>query len=306
MNQIYVGKNKSAISEIGLGCMRITELELLEAEALIKTALEIGIDFFDHADIYGAGESEIHFSKAIKLNSDIREKMVIQTKCGIRSGICYDFSKDHILTSVDGSLKRLNTEYVDYLLLHRPDALMEVDEVAEAFRVLKESGKVKHFGVSNHNSYQIELLQRSMDIDIEINQMQFSVAHCPMVDAGLNVNMVNEAGVNRDGSVLDYCRLNGITLQAWSPFMYGMFEGIYINNPLFPELNRVLNRLAEKYEVSNSAIAIAWILRHPARIQPIVGTTNKARLEAICRASDINLTREEWYELYLAAGKKLP
>ena len=232
--------------------------------------------------------------------------MIVQTKCGIRPGLCYDFSKEHILESVDKSLKHLNMDYVDILLLHRPDTLMEPEEVAEAFDILEKEGKVRYFGVSNQNSMQMELLQHYCSQKLIINQLQFSVAHCDIIDSGLNVNVHNDAGCVRDGSILEYCRLKEVTIQAWSPFLYGFFEGVFIGSEKFPELNKMLDELAEKYHVTNSAIAIAWILRHPAGIQAILGSTKKQRIAEICKASEIKLTREEWYALYMAAGKKLP
>lgn len=306
MKNINIGNGTINAAEISLGCMRINSLSQNEAEILIKTAMEQGVNFFDHADIYAKGEAESFFAKAINMNATIREKMILQTKCAIRPGVCFDFSKEHILKSVDGSLKRLNTDYVDVLLLHRPDTLMEPEEVAEAFRELKASGKVKHFGVSNQNPYQIALLNKYLDDKILINQLQLSITNCGMIDAGINVNMLVDEGINRDGGILEYCRLNDITIQAWSPFQYGFFEGVFIGSEKYPLLNQTIDKIAEKYNVTNNAIAIAWILRHPAKIQPIVGTTNKQRLLEICKASDISLTREEWYEIYMAAGKKLP
>ncbi len=300
-----LGKTMLQAPVIGLGCMRITELKNSQnVRQFIDTAMDQGVNFFDHADIYGGGDAERLFGEAVDPSQ--REKMIIQTKCAIRPGVAYDFSKDHILKSVDESLKRLHTEYLDILLLHRPDTLMEPEEVAEVFNHLKTSGKVRYFGVSNHNSMQIELLNKYCGNKIVINQLQLSLAHCPMIDCGLNVNTYHDAGINRDGNVLEYCRLKDITIQAWSPFQYGMFEGVFLNNEKFPELNKKIDELAEKYGVSNNAIAVAWILRHPAHIQTIVGTTNKERLIQICKASEVVLTREEWYELYMAAGKQLP
>ena len=246
------------------------------------------------------------FGKIVDLKGASREKMIIQTKCAIHPGICYDFSKKYILESVEGSLKRLQTDYIDILLLHRPDTLMEPEEVAAAFAELKKSGKVRHFGVSNQNPGQIALLNKYCDNQIEIDQLQFSLTNCGMIDAGLNVNMSNQEGVNRDGGILEYCRIHDITIQAWSPFQYGMFEGTFLNKEKFPKLNKKIDEMADKYKVTNSAIAIAWILRHPANIQPIVGTTNQQRLKDIFAASDIALTREDWYALYMAAGKQLP
>ncbi len=306
MKTIALGKSGVTAPQIGLGCMRMAKLETASAERLIRTALENGVNFFDHADIYGGGECETAFAKAYPMNGDRREGVILQTKCGIREG-CFDFSKEHILESVDGSLSRLRTDYVDFLLLHRPDALMEPEEVAEAFRILKESGKVRHFGVSNQTPGQMALLEKYCGEPIAVNQLQFSVAHCPMIDAGLNANMYLPESVDRDGGVLDYCRLHEITIQAWSPFQYGMFQGVYLGNrEKFAALNDAIDRLAAQYGVTPEAIAVAWISRHPAKIQTIAGTMNPERLAGICRSSDITLTRAEWYELYLAAGKRLP
>lgn len=305
MKKIKLGHSQLEVPEIGLGCMRITSLDRAGAEHLIRTAMEQGVNFFDHADIYGGGESETLFAEAVGMNDALREQMILQTKCAIRPGVCYDFSKKYIVSSVEGSLRRLKTDYVDILLLHRPDALMEPEEVAEAFQQLADSGKVRRFGVSNHNPYQIALLNKYCGGKVEINQLQFSLAYAGIVDAGLNVNANNKAGLDRDGDVLGYCRLNDITIQAWSPFQAENGVGVFLGNPAFEELNRKIAELAEKYHVSDNAIAIAWILRHPAKIQPIVGTTNAARFVDICKASEVYLTREEWYELYLAAGRQL-
>lgn len=305
MKTITLNNTNLSIPEIGMGCMRIVELENADAvKSWVDTALENGINFFDHADIYGKGRCEELFGKV--LTPSLREKIILQSKCSIRPGIAFDFSKEHILNSVDGILKRLNTEYLDILLLHRPDALMEPEEVADAFCILKENGKVRHFGVSNQTPMQMELLSKYCDEPLLINQLQLSIAHCPMINSGINANMYNDSGINRDGGVLEYCRLKDITIQAWSPFQYGMFEGVFLGNEKFEELNKVIDNLAEKYNVTNSAIAVAWILRHPAGIQTIVGTTNKDRIAQISKASEIRLTREEWYALYMAAGNKLP
>lgn len=305
MKYISIGKNGLVVPQIGMGCMRIAKLDKNYAKKHIQNALDNGVNFFEHADIYGGGECESFFAEVTEMNPTIREKMIIQTKCGIRKNFL-DFSKEHILNSVDTSLKRLKTDYIDNLLLHRPDALIEPEEVAETFSMLKKSGKVRHFGVSNHNAYQIELMKKYCDVDIEINQLQFSITECGMIDSGLNVNMKNDLGINRDDSILDYCRLNGITIQAWSPFQYGFFKGVFIDSPLFPELNDVLTELAEKYSVTKTSIATAWINRHPAKIQTIAGTTNIDRFTEICKSTEFELTREEWYKIYLSTGKKLP
>lgn len=305
MKKINIGNGAISASEIALGCMRISELSKKDAEALVNTALEAGIDFFDHADIYGGGKSEEVFAEATGMKPSVREKFILQSKCGIRPGY-FDFSKEHILEATDGILKRLNTEYLDVLLLHRPDALVEPEEVAEAFSILQRNGKVRNFGVSNQNPMQIELLNKYLNQKVIINQLQLSITNTGMIDAGINVNMKVDGSVDRDGSILDYCRLHDITIQPWSPFQYGFFEGVFLNNDKFPELNKVIDSIAEAKGVTNTAIAIAWLLRHPAKMQPIVGTTNAARLKDICRASDVTLTRPEWYEIYRAAGNKLP
>lgn len=292
-------------SEIILGCMRIRDMDLSTVPELINTALDEGINFFDHADVYGNGRSEEIFARAVGMKPSIREKFILQTKCGIRQGY-YDFSKEHILEAVEGSLRRLKTDYIDVLLLHRPDALMEPEEIAEAFNVLHSAGKVKYFGVSNQHPMQIELLNKYLGQSIIVNQLQLSLTNTGMIDAGLNMNMEIDRSINRDGYILEYCRLNDIRIQAWSPFLFGFFDGVFIDHPKFPELNRKMDKLAEKYNVSKNAIAIAWILRHPAKIQPVVGTTDVQRLKGICKASGIELTRKEWYELYLSAGNTLP
>lgn len=305
MKNISIANGEIQGSEIALGCMRIAQMNIEEVESLIKTSMDCGINFFDHADIYGKGKSEEVFGHVLLKEPSLREKMILQTKCGIRPGF-YDFSKEHIVASVEDSLKKLKTDYVDVLLLHRPDTLMEPEEVAEAFSKLHKDGKVKHFGVSNHNPMQIELLNKYLDNKLVINQLQFSIMHTGIIDNGLNVNMKIDPSIDRDGSILEYCRLKDITIQAWSPFQYGFFEGVFLDNEKFPELNKKINEIAEKNGVSNTAIAVAWILRHPARIQTIIGTTNKKRIQDIAKASEVEITRQEWYEIYRAAGNKLP
>lgn len=307
--KVYPIKNTELhASNMIMGNMRLTQLSLAEAENLIRTALEEGINFFDHADIYGQGRCEAHFAHAIQMNPAIREKMILQSKCGIRSKEnYYDFSKEHILASVDGILKRLKTDYLDILLLHRPDPLMEPEEVAEAFQQLQDQGKVNYFGVSNHNPAQIALLQKYIPQKLVVNQIQFSIAHTPLIDSGISLNMKTDQSLNRDSSILEYCRLHDITMQAWSPFQHGMFSGPFLGDLIhFPELNKVIDSIAEKYEVTNTAIAVAWITRHPANIQVVLGTTNAQRLKDACKGADLSLTREEWYRIYKAAGNLIP
>ena len=303
MYKINFGKSGMQVPTVAVGCMRISNMTEKEASAFVDTALSLGANFFDHADIYGGGKSEEVFGKA--LASHDREEFLIQTKCGIRPGR-FDFSYDHIVSSVEGSLKRLGTEYIDALLLHRPDTLMEPEEVARAFSHLKESGKVRHFGVSNQNPYQMQLLQSAMDMPLCANQLQFGIMHSPMIQSEFNVNMYNESGVNRDGGVLDFCRLNKITIQPWSPLQYGFFQGCFLDNDKFPELNETLEKIANWYSVSKTTMAFAWILRHPAKMQPVTGTTNLTRLADCIKAADIRITHEEWYEIYRAAGNVLP
>ncbi|WAA11006.1 aldo/keto reductase [Fervidibacillus albus] len=305
MKKIKLGTSDLQASNIALGCMRMNELEKEDARKVIDQALEVGINFFDHADIYGGGKSEEIFAEAIGMKPSVRENVILQTKAGIREGY-YDFSKEHILQSVDGSLKRLKTDYIDLFLLHRPDALVEPEDVAEAFQTLKKSGKVRYFGVSNHTPYQIELLKKYVGEEIIVNQLQFGIMHTNMIDAGIQMNTKFENAVDRDGHVLDYCRLHHITIQAWSPFQYGFFEGVFVDNDKFPKLNQTLASIGEKYGLSKTAMAIAWILRHPANIQPIIGSMNPKRIKDVATASEVTITREEWYEIYRAAGNVLP
>lgn len=306
MKTVKLGSTDLQVSAIALGCMRLGGLDEKNTKEFVETALENGINYIDHADIYGGGYCEQLFGKAIDLKGDSREKFFIQSKCGIVPGIMYDLSEEYILKSVDGILDRLGTEYLDCLILHRPDALVEPEEVAQAFDKLEESGKVKYFGVSNMDSMQIELLKKYVKQPIVCNQLQLSITNSNMISSGMEVNMSTDGAVNRDGSILNYCRINDITIQTWSPFQFGMFEGSFLGNERFPELNKVIDELAEKYNVTNTAIATAWILRHPANMQMVAGTTNKDRLIQIAKAAEIQLSRDEWYRLYLSAGHILP
>lgn len=303
MKKIEIGKTKLKASNIVLGCMSMNKLSTKEATKVVDEALELGINFFDHADIYGSGESEKIFGKAIDLKSDIREDIFIQSKASIRKGY-YDSSKKHILESVDGILKRLNTDYLDFFLLHRPDALIDPLEVRDAFDELEKTGKVKHFGVSNYNSMQIELLKKYISQDININQMQLSAAHTGMIDQGINVNTNHENAYMKDGSVLDYSRLHDITLQAWSPVRKDW--KVFLNNSDFPLLNKKLKEVGKKYNIDSEATAIAWILTHPANLQVILGTMNLKRLKNYSKASEIKLSRKDWYDIYTSYGNPLP
>lgn len=305
MKTIKLGTSNLDVPRIAVGCMRIYDLEKEEAQGFLRSAIDEGANFFDHADIYGGGSCEEIFSDALDMDDDMRERVILQSKCGISKDM-FDFSKDHILGAVEGSLKRLKTDYLDVLLLHRPDALVEPEEVAEAFDILESSGKVRHFGVSNQKPMQIELLKKYVKQPLVANQLQLSITNANMISNGINVNMEVDASIDRDGSILDYCRLHDITIQPWSPFQYGFFEGVFLGSDKFPELNAKINELADKYNVSNTTITIAWLLRHPAIMQPITGTMNSQRLLDCIKATEIELSRQEWYEIYLAAGNTLP
>lgn len=305
MEKQVIGKSHLIASRIVLGCMRIGALSATELEKLIFAALKLGINHFDHGDIYGAGKNESLFGEVLKRNPDLRTKMIIQSKAGIRKGF-YDNSKTYLLESVDKILARLNTDYLDIFLVHRPDALLDLKELAETVNTLIKDKKIRYFGVSNMNSMQIELIQKYINAPIITNQMQLSLVHSLIIDSGINVNMKNEFAANTDGSIIDYARLNNITLQAWSPLQASWEEGTFLENPSYEKLNDELSLLSEKYNVTKAAIAVAWILRHPAKIQAIVGTKSIKHLKEISMATKANLDRSEWYRLYLASGKVLP
>lgn len=308
MRYIKFGERQKEVSEVVLGLMRISEMTVDQVEELIESALAVGINAFDIADCYGHGKCEQILGEVLKRRPDLREKMWIQSKCGIRMEefTYFDFSKEHILEAVDGILERLNVDYIDSLLLHRPDALMEPAEIAEAFDLLKAQGKVIDFGVSNQNPMMMALIQKDVKQPLVANQLQLSAAFTPSFDAGFHVNMKQEAGIVRDSSIFEYCRLHDVVIQAWSVLQFDYFGGVFLGSEKYPELNQVLNRLAEKYHVSPSAVAIAWVLRYPAKMQAVIGTTKKARVAEAAKAAEIQLTRKEWYEIYLAAGNDLP
>ncbi len=288
-----------------MGCMRIADMELGALEALMETAIEGGMNFFDHADFYGNHLSETRFGEVLKHNPSLRAKMLIQSKCGIRNGF-YDSSYEHIVASAENSLRKLNVEYLDALLIHRPDALAEPEEIARAFEDLEKAGKVRYFGVSNHNPMQIEVLKQAVGQKLLFNQMQMSLVHTGMLDQGINVNTDFPGAVDRDGGVLEYCKLHQMVLQVWSPFQHGFIEGVFLDHPDFPDVNRKLDELSEKYGVTKTAMAVAWLLRIPMMIQVIAGTTNPSRVKEIISGADTVLSREDWYALYRSAGNTLP
>ena len=306
MKDIALGNSGLSVPAIIVGCMRLGELDTNALSRFVHTAMENGAYFFDHADIYGGGACEEHFGAMIRSEPSIRrEDIILQSKCGIRQGF-YDSSKQHILQAVDESLKRLQTDYLDILLIHRPDALTDPEEVAAAFDELEQKGKVRYFGVSNHKPLQIELLKRFVRQPLMINQLQFSIPVSNMVANGLEVNMDTPGAVDRDGSVLDYSRLNDMTIQAWSPFQTPNWGGCFLGDSRYEKLNQELDALAAQYGVSSTTVAAAWILRHPARMQLVTGTTKGSRLKEIIQACNLQLSREDWYRLYLAAGHPLP
>ena len=296
------------VSAIIQGCMRMPALTKEDAAKVIRTAYDCGINFFDHATCYGSGEAETRFAEAFPLTGLRRGDILLQSKCGI----CperqeFDWTKETILSSVDGILKRLHTDYLDTLLLHRPDLLFDPEEVAEAFDALESAGKVRFFGVSNLMPMQIALLKKYVKQPLVINQVQLSLEQSQLIDQALYMNnKTTDLSLNRDGSVLDYCRLHDIRIQAWSPLQIGLFGGTFIDNPDYPGLNRALAEIAERESVSKTAVAIAWILRHPAKMQAIIGTMNPSHIQDCCDAVKVNLSHHDWYALYLASGKFLP
>ncbi|MDR1567951.1 MAG: aldo/keto reductase [Streptococcaceae bacterium] len=305
MKQISLGSTKEQVSQIILGCSRMNSVGKNPVTA-IETAYGNGINYFDHADIYGAGECERIFADSFAKTSIPRNDIFLQSKCGIVPGERLDFSKDYILRAVEGSLKRLKTDYLDALLLHRPDTLVEPEEVAEAFYNLEKSGKVRYFGVSNQKPLQIELLKTAVTQPLIINQLQFGLGHAGMINSGIYVNMNTSGSIDHDDSILEYSRLQQMTIQAWSPFQFGYFEGTFLEHEKFFELNQKLAELANKYQVTKSGIAVCWINTHPAQMQTIIGTMTPSRIEDIAQASDVTLTKAEWYALYQAAGNLLP
>ncbi|KAE8126972.1 MULTISPECIES: aldo/keto reductase [Bifidobacterium] len=312
MKYAPLGTSGVTASRVALGVMRINEKQQDEADEIVKTVLDAGVNFFDTADCYSAGESSRRFGQALVDLGVERDSIFVQTKFGIyrdseSNDIArYDFSKKHLVAALDDELENLQTDYVDFVLLHRPDTLVDVDELAQAFNELQTSGKVRHFGVSNVNPWQVELLQSAVSQKLEVNQLQFGLGHTNMIQQEFHVNMEDAPSLDHDGGLLAYSRLRHMTIQAWSPFQFGFFEGVFIDNPKFPELNEELDKLARQYGVGKSAIAVAWILRHPAKMQVLLGSMTPSRLTDMVAGTEVELTAQEWYDLYLAAGNDLP
>ncbi len=311
MRTVPLGPDGPQVPNVVLGLMRIVDKSDEEIRSLVSTARDSGIDFFDHADIYGGRDHacEERFAEAMRLSPAERSEIAIQTKCGIvTDGPYFDFSYEHIMRQVEGSLRALRTDYIDVLLLHRPDALVEPDEVARAFDELEAAGKVRAFGVSNHTPRQIDLLRTAVRQPLVANQLQLSITHSPLIAQGIAANMsdLDQSVVLDGGGLVEYCRINGITIQAWSPFQGGFFTGVFLGSDEYPELNAVIDRLAARYDVPTIAIATAWITRHPAGMQVVLGTTTPERVAGAALGSDVPLTRPEWYELFRAAGHRVP
>lgn len=317
MSQINLGGSGLMVPQIALGAMRMGDKTEAEAQEVVETVLSKGVNFFDTADIYGNGASTKSLAKALKAAGAKREDIILQSKGGILSdagpvaddgilGPRYEFSKEHIIASVDAELARLETDYLDVFLLHRPDVLMQPEEIAAAFNELSQQGKVKQFGVSNMNPWQVELIQSVVDQKLVANQLQFGVMHTGMVDAGLHVNMSDSRSVDHDGGILPYSQLKNMTIQAWSPFQYGMFEGHFVDNDKFPELNAKLQEIADAHHSTKNGIAVAFILTHPANMQVILGSMTPSRLVEMIDGRDVTLAHQEWYDIYFAAGNDLP
>ena len=308
MKQLDLPQTDLTASDVVLGLMRIPDMSDEEIRTLVRSALDAGVTMFDHADVYGGDHlCERRFGEAMAFSPAEREQVVLQSKVGIRDGY-FDFSTEHILASVDESLAALRTDHLDVLLLHRPDALVEPDEVAAAFDALESAGKVRHFGVSNHTPYQVELLKRSVRQPLAFNQVQLSITHANLIAAGVASNMADlDQSIDRDNGILDYARINDITLQAWSPYQAGFFTGTFIGDrEHYAELNDVLDELAQRYDVTPTGIATAWITRHPAQMQVILGTTKPERVRQAAAGSDVRLSRPDWYRLFTVAGHTVP
>ena len=297
------------VSSVILGLMRIGQMSDADIRKLVDTALSAGINMVDHADVYGQPlhHCESRFAQAMQFSPADRAKIVIQSKAGIRKGY-FDFSESHLLEAVDGSLLALKTDYLDILLLHRPDALVEPEEVASAFDKLQSAGKVRNFGVSNQSPGQIELLKTCVRQPLIVNQVQLSITHAPLIAQGVAINMAGlEQSVDRTLGLLDYSRKESMTLQAWSPFQKQFFDGSFIGDrDAYPELNDALDEIAKARGITPTGVAVAWIARHPARMQIVLGTTRPERVRESVAGAGVTLSREEWYRLYRSAGYSVP
>jgi predicted oxidoreductase len=325
MEMIKIPHTDLNVARLAVGCMglggglapdtQLTADHERQARELLDAAEEIGANFFDHADIYGRGRSEEVFGRVLKQRPSLRDRIVIQSKCGIRwadeppgTPQRFDFSRDHILESVDGILRRLSTDRLDILLLHRPDALWEGEEIAEAFQKLHHSGKVRYFGVSNQNRFQMEYLQSFLLDPLVANQVEMSLLHNGFVEAGISFNQNSPRYPDGWEGTMEYCRMSGVLLQAWSPLAQGVLMGNVDGQP--ENIRRtaaLVQQYAQQHETTPEALLLAWLLRHPAKIQPVLGTSRPGRLRACAKALSVSLSREEWYSLFAAArGAPMP
>jgi predicted oxidoreductase len=299
-------------SDVIVGLMRINDMSDEDIRSLYTASRDAGVNMFDHAAVYGGWHGcEARFGAAVTLSPSERAEIILQTKVGIRPterGAYFDFSHDHIIESVDESLAALQTDYIDVLLLHRPDALVEPEEVAQAFDELHAAGKVHHFGVSNHTPGQSELLKRYVTRPLAFNQVQLSITHANVIAQGVTANMAGlDQSISRDNDILNYSRLHDVTLQAWSPFQKGFFDGVFLGDREdYADLNDALDEIADAHGSTPTGIAVAWITRHPAHMQVVLGTTNPQRVRDSAAGSDVELSREEWYRLFTAAGHIVP
>lgn len=307
-----IGRSGVSASRVALGVMRLAGKSVEQACHVLDTALACGINFIDTADIYGRGKSSSVLGKALRELGVERDRVLLQTKLGIyidpkaKAAKRYDFTHDHLIAALDQELELLQTDYVDFVLLHRPDPLADLQELADTFTELKAKGKVRHFGVSNMGPWQVELMQSALSDHLEVNQLQFGLMHSSMIRSQLHTNMEDAGTTAESGDVLSYSQLRGMTLQAWSPFQYGASKGCFIDNDKFPQLNALLAAIAARHGVAKETIATAWILRHPSKIQVIPGSMTPSRIRNIATATEVELTRQEWWDLYLAAGNDLP
>lgn len=305
MKTMKLGKGEIVTSRLAMGCMRINRVDRETADRAVHAALDCGITMFDHADVYGFGQSEEIFGDILDLRSSIRDKLQIQSKATLirdeTSTLCNDSSYEHLTQSVDKILMRLKTDYLDLFLLHTPDTLIEPEETARAFDDLHRSGKVRCFGVSNHKPMHIELLNKYLNQRLIVSQLQMSVANPFLINDSRTILMTEENMISRMDDVFTYCRVHDMSIQAWSPFQFGHYGGVFMGNENFPKLNEVTTRIGKERGVSQSAVAIAWLLRHPVGVQPLVGSMNAERIKDICTGVDVELTRMEWYEMYRAS-----
>ncbi|KZN48510.1 aldo/keto reductase [Pseudoalteromonas luteoviolacea] len=309
------------VGPIAYGCMglggqgpHLTSADVMQAHSVIDCALESNISFFDHADIYRDGRAEQVFGKVLSERPDLRAKMVIQSKCGIRKKNDeqvgrYDFSSEWVKHSVDGILSRLNIEYLDVLMLHRPDPLMQIDELAEQISRLKRQGKINHIAVSNMNLHQMSFLQSALNMPIISNQIEMSLAKLDWLNDGVMVGSQGNHLVDFVSGTLEYCQQHEIQLQAWGSMAKGQFseQGLYSDELRVRKTSQLVKKLAHKYHVSVEAIVLAFVLRHPAKVQPVIGTTQEIRIKNAVEAIDVCLEREDWYNLYVSSrGNPLP